>query len=67
MYTMNDIKVELLNPEEVKNFIKNHGPPESFSRCKCNKKIRINKILEPNLQHNGIQSKRDSGDTGRYC
>ena len=25
MYTINDIKVELLNPEEVKNFIKNHG------------------------------------------
>ena len=24
MYTINDIKVELLNPEEVKNFIKNH-------------------------------------------
>lgn len=22
MYTINDIKVELLNPEEVKNFIK---------------------------------------------
>ena len=25
MYTINDIKVELLNPEEVKNFIKNQG------------------------------------------
>ena len=25
MYSINDIKVTLLNPEEVKNFIKNHG------------------------------------------
>ena len=25
MYSINDIKVELMNPEEVKNFIKNHG------------------------------------------
>ena len=25
MYTLNDIKVELLNPEEVKHFIYNHG------------------------------------------
>ena len=25
MYSINDIKVELLNPEELKNFIKNHG------------------------------------------
>lgn len=31
MYTMNDIKVELLNPEEVKNFIKNHG----IFACQC--------------------------------
>ena len=25
MYSINDIKVELLNKEEVKNFIRNHG------------------------------------------
>ena len=25
MYTVNDIKVTLLNPEEVKHFIENHG------------------------------------------
>ena len=31
MYTINDIKVELLNPEEVKNFIKNHG----IAACIC--------------------------------
>lgn len=31
MYTINDIKVELLNPEEVKNFIKNHG----VFACQC--------------------------------
>lgn len=31
MYTINDIKVELLNPEEVKNFIKNHG----IFACEC--------------------------------
>ena len=31
MYTINDIKVELLNPEEVKNFIKNHG----VFACEC--------------------------------
>lgn len=31
MYTINDIKVELLNPEEVKNFIKNHG----IFACQC--------------------------------
>ena len=31
MYTINDIKVELLNPEEVKNFINNHG----IFACEC--------------------------------
>lgn len=31
MYTINDITVELLNPEEVKNFIKNHG----IFACQC--------------------------------
>ena len=31
MYTIEDIKVELLNPEEVKNFIKNHG----IFACQC--------------------------------
>lgn len=31
MYTIDDIKVELLNPEEVKNFIKNHG----IFACQC--------------------------------
>ena len=31
MYTINDIKVELLNPEEVKQFIKNHG----IFACEC--------------------------------
>ena len=31
MYTINDIKVELLNPEEVKSFIKNHG----IFACEC--------------------------------
>lgn len=31
MFTINDIKVELLNPEEVKNFIKNHG----IFACQC--------------------------------
>ena len=31
MYTINDIKVELLNPEEVKNFMKNHG----IFACQC--------------------------------
>ena len=31
MYSINDIKVELLNPEEVKNFIKNHG----IFACTC--------------------------------
>lgn len=31
MYSINDIKVELLNPEEVKNFIKNHG----IFACQC--------------------------------
>ena len=31
MYTINDIKVELLNPEEVKNFIRNHG----IFACQC--------------------------------
>lgn len=31
MYTINDIEVELLNPEEVKNFIKNHG----IFACEC--------------------------------
>jgi flavin-dependent thymidylate synthase len=31
MYTINDITVELLNPEEVKNFIKNHG----IFACEC--------------------------------
>ena len=31
MYTIDDIKVELLNPEEVKNFIKNHG----IFACEC--------------------------------
>lgn len=31
MYTINDIKVELLNSEEVKNFIKNHG----IFACQC--------------------------------
>lgn len=31
MYNINDIKVELLNPEEVKNFIKNHG----IFACQC--------------------------------
>ena len=31
MYTLQDIKVELLNPEEVKNFIKNHG----IFACEC--------------------------------
>ena len=31
MYTINDIKVELLNPEEVKNFIRNHG----VFACQC--------------------------------
>ena len=31
MYSINDICVELLNPEEVKNFIKNHG----IFACQC--------------------------------
>lgn len=31
MYSIEDIKVELLNPEEVKNFIKNHG----IFACQC--------------------------------
>ena len=31
MYSINDIRVELLNPEEVKNFIKNHG----VFACQC--------------------------------
>ena len=31
MYSIDDIKVELLNPEEVKNFIKNHG----IFACTC--------------------------------
>ena len=31
MYSINDIKVELINPEEVKNFIKNHG----IFACQC--------------------------------
>ena len=31
MYTIDDIKVELLNPEEVKQFIKNHG----IFACEC--------------------------------
>ena len=31
MFTINDIKVELLNKEEVKNFIKNHG----IFACQC--------------------------------
>lgn len=31
MYSIDDIKVELLNPEEVKNFIKNHG----IFACQC--------------------------------
>ncbi|MBR6540453.1 MAG: FAD-dependent thymidylate synthase [Bacteroidales bacterium] len=31
MYSIDDIKVELLNPEEVKNFIKNHG----IFACEC--------------------------------
>lgn len=31
MYTIADIKVELLNPEEVKNFIRNHG----IFACQC--------------------------------
>ena len=31
MYSINDIKVELMNPEEVKNFIKNHG----IFACQC--------------------------------
>ena len=31
MYSINDIKVELLNPEEVKNFIRNHG----VFACEC--------------------------------
>ena len=31
MYSINDIKVVLLNPEEVKNFIKNHG----IFACQC--------------------------------
>ena len=31
MYSINDIRVELLNPEEVKNFIKNHG----IFACEC--------------------------------
>ena len=31
MYTLSDIKVELLNPEEVKNFIRNHG----IFACQC--------------------------------
>lgn len=31
MYSIDDIRVELLNPEEVKNFIKNHG----IFACQC--------------------------------
>ena len=31
MYSIDDIKVELLNPEEVKNFIRNHG----VFACQC--------------------------------
>lgn len=31
MYSINDIKVELINKEEVKNFIKNHG----IFACQC--------------------------------
>ena len=31
MYSIDDIKVELLNPEEVKNFIRNHG----IFACQC--------------------------------
>ncbi len=31
MYSIDDIQVELLNPEEVKNFIKNHG----IFACQC--------------------------------
>lgn len=31
MYTIDDIKVELLNPDEVKNFIRNHG----IFACEC--------------------------------
>ena len=31
MYSIDDIKVELLNPDEVKNFIKNHG----IFACQC--------------------------------
>ena len=31
MYSIDDIKVELLNPEEVKNFIRNHGLFASLS------------------------------------
>lgn len=31
MYSIDDIKVELMNPEEVKNFIKNHG----IFACQC--------------------------------
>jgi flavin-dependent thymidylate synthase len=31
MYTINDIQVELINKEEVKNFIKNHG----IFACQC--------------------------------
>ena len=31
MYSIDDIKVELLNPDEVKNFIRNHG----IFACQC--------------------------------
>lgn len=31
MYTIDDIRVELLNPDEVKNFIRNHG----IFACEC--------------------------------
>ena len=48
MFTINDFKVELKNPEEVKNFVKRHG---SFSAvCYNTPKEKAEKVGEHCLE-----------------
>lgn len=42
MFTINDFKVELKNPEEVKNFVKRHG--EFATVCYNTPKEKQNKL-----------------------
>ena len=55
MYELKDIKVRLLNPDEVKHFIRNHG----YIACICYGTDERNaEKVDPNVNSSGQLSQR---------